>query len=232
MLGSNASSEWQVDINNRLDRTCAGEYWECVPPGTDITWDCVLLARELMGSVKPAFLVWFLFIHSFEMVAHCSLNWPAIYCAGLPQVLPLRVWATALPSPSLASAFKELTWPWLNHGKAVVDRWVSWRNPRKACLPLGVSSTLVFSHLGTGAIHRNSPPPRGSQETLSHSAPSPDTAHTCCKWATVAEVQWPSAPEGSCATYREYRDIVLLLLISRKWFVGFYVTTGPDLPVS
>lgn len=69
-----------------------------------------------MGSVKPAFLVWFLFIHSFEMVAHRILNWPAIYCSGPPGSAVTGV--SRCPSPSLASAFKGLTCPWRNLGKS------------------------------------------------------------------------------------------------------------------
>lgn len=43
MLGGNASSEWQVDINNRLDRTCALK-------GAVDTW---LSEQENIGNVCP-----------------------------------------------------------------------------------------------------------------------------------------------------------------------------------
>lgn len=61
--------------------------------------------------------------------------------------------------------------------------------PKESLFTAAISSTSVFSHLATGAMHGKLLLPSGSQETLSHSAPSPNTEHTCCKSATVAEVQ-------------------------------------------
>ena len=93
MLCRNASSEWQVDINNHLDRTCALK-------GAVNTW---LSEQENIGNVCP-----------LEQTAPETV----FYLLLWPPPGSAITGVSCCPSPSLASAFKGLTCPWRNCGKA------------------------------------------------------------------------------------------------------------------